>query len=345
MLFIIFEGLLLVLSFSLFASAQLPTTQQDAAKQNELSPPAEYHCKGKGTLAVFGRLTDPKGKDKGIDGATVTLSRSDTDAITTHTDDQGRYCIRYSAGADITSLWFEDREASCVEQISGSRSHYINKLLDGRCSALKASVTLLGPKEAADAFGSEVAKRFGVLQLVLSNTSEQALQILSVGFEQGTADREKQANPQSDIRVSDIVPVDPSIVDMVVARQRSSASLFHIGPVSIISILLHDNPDARIRLANLALRLNELIPSGSSVGRVVFVDRSKLPLDAFETPSQMMHAQTALGNVVVRANRLMKTGEVKSSGSSAGHEAMGRLADPLGSELGTESVTAVAAIH
>jgi hypothetical protein len=147
-----------------------------------------------------------------------------------------------------------------VEQISGSHSHYINKLLDNNCAQLQASVTSLGPNTTGLILTSAVAKKFWAVLAVLSNTSGGTVQVMSFQFEHQTS-KEGQFASASDV----VVLVDPDMVELVAAHQKSSVCLLCVGPVSLFQIPLHVHAsDAEAYIRGHALRINDIIPDGQS---------------------------------------------------------------------------------
>jgi hypothetical protein len=282
--------LLLVIGISLLTAAR------PAAGQEKITPEGFPCDKYKGDLVVFGRLSATK-PGVHLDQAHVKLTRNGGDALTVDVEKDGRYCIRYPSGPDIARLSFEAGETACVERISGSHSHYINKLLDNSCAQLQASVTSLGPNTTGLILTSAVAKKFWVVLAVLSNTSGGAVQIVSFQFEHQTS-KEGQFASASDV----IVPVDPDMVELVAAHQKSFVCLLCVGPVVLFQIPLHLHAgDAEAYIRGHALRINDIIPDGQSAAKLIFVDRSKMPADASQPG--------ALGTLVIRATKWTKAGE------------------------------------
>jgi hypothetical protein len=179
-------------TFLLLLGISLLTVARPATGQEKITPEG-YPCdKYKGDLVVFGRLTAIK-PGVHLDQAHVKLKRTDGDALTVDAEKDGRYCIRYPSGSDIERLSFEAGEITCVEQISGSYSHYINKVLDNNCAQFGGYFTSLGPNTAAPVLTAAVIKKFGVLQVVLWNTSGGTLQIVCFQFEHQTAKQAQSA--------------------------------------------------------------------------------------------------------------------------------------------------------
>jgi hypothetical protein len=320
MFFLIGRTLFLTAGISLLACSATATGQE------EVTPSKEYRCdKYRGDLAVFGRLTTTKPGIQ-LDQALVKLTRNGGDTLIDSADKDGRYCIRYSSGPDISRLSFEDGDLTCVEQISGSRSHYINKVLDNNCAQGRASVTLVGSNTTAAILTSAVAKKFWMLQAVLSNTSGGTLQIASFQFE-----RESSKQGQSTSARDVIVPVDPEIVEVLVARQKSSVCLLCVGPVTLLQIPFHAHAsDTEAYIRRHALRVNDIISDGQSEMKLIFVDKSKVPADKLQTGG--------LGNLVIRATKLTKAGESTLSTPISAENSVGSIARPV-NERDADSVT------
>lgn len=288
---------IVILLLSSSATTQTPAGK-DAGDQEEIDRLLQGYknsCVGSGSLAVFGQLIDPK-DGKGIDGAEVSLYRNKAGyPFISYTLGGGKYCINYPPGADITTLRFEKREASCVQQIAGNRSHYINKLFDGSCSALKATASFLGDRETRDAFGSEVAKLFKAVQLTIHNTSEYQFQLASIGLEAkglpqlaSIGSEAKglpltnessitQSKDESAVRGRQIEGVAPQLVAQIASRHESGLTLLRIGPVGLITLPPRSPADSDARVLELDLMSHQLIPAGSSRSGVVFISKSSLP--------------------------------------------------------------------
>jgi hypothetical protein len=326
MSFLMGRTLVLVVGISLLTSVR-PAAGQEQITQSG------YPCdKYKGALAVFGSLTANKPGIQ-LDQAHVKLTRNDGDALIVNVEKDGRYCIRYSKGPDIVRLSFEAGETTCVEQISGSFSHYINKVLDNKCALLQASVTLLGPNTTGLILTSAAAKKFWVVQAVLSNTSGGPLQVVSFQFEHQTS-KQGQFASASDV----IVPVDPEIVELLAARQKSSVCLLCVGPVTLFQIAHHAHAgDAEAYIRSHALRVNDIIPDGRSAARLIFVDKFKMPADAPQPG--------ALGTLVIRATKWTKAGDSTLSTAISAENSVGRIAQP-GSEQDSENaITTVVQVN
>lgn len=310
---------LLVAMSILSATVAAQTIGKDGTEQAGMTLPDEYLkvCKGDGKLAVFGRLIDQK-TGKGKEGAMVTLQRNYGGATTSYTKDEGRYCIKYPPGPDITALWFAADGSSCVEDISGNESHYINKLFDNGCSPFGSHASLLSPDETKMVFGSRVARMMVAIQVVLRNTSGQSLQLLDVSFEP-TGDSQKEFETQAQLAERSrrgIAPVDSRIVAELASSKRL-ISLFRIGPVAVFSFgQSQSNPESLVYQTAFSPR--EIIPPDTSEVKIVFIPRSYFPADAFSTPMAIHKTTASLGNLVVVANRLTSNGEVRSSGSLMG---------------------------
>ena len=205
--------LLLLLGISLLTVAR-PATGQEK-KRRRITPVTSIKA-----ILSFSQIRPQPSRGADLDQAHVKLKRTDGDALTVDVEKDGRYCIRYPPGSDIERLSFEAGEITCVERTSGSHSHYINKVLDNNCAQFGGSFTSLGPNTAAPVLTAAVIKKFGVLQVALWNTSGGTLQIVSFQFEHQTA-KQAQSAGASDV----IVPVDPDMVELVAARQKSSVCL------------------------------------------------------------------------------------------------------------------------
>lgn len=323
MSFLIVRTFLFAIGLSLLACAR------SAAGQEKITP-TDYPCdKYKGELAVFGRLTTTRPGVQ-LDQARVKLKRNGGDTLIVDADKEGRYCIRYPSGSDIARLSFEDGEITCVDQISGTSSHYINKVLDNDCALLRATGTELGPNTAAIILTSAVAKKFRVWQVAVSNSSGGVLQIVSFQFERETS-KQDQSVKASDV----IVPVDPDMVELVAARQRPSVCLLCVGPVTLFQIPIHAHAsDAAAYIRSHALRVNDTIPDGQGEAKLIFVDKSNIP-NNISQPG-------ALGTLVIRATRWTKAGESTLSTVIAGEKSAGSFAHPGGDSAG--NITALAKI-
>jgi hypothetical protein len=327
MSFLMGRSLLFVVSLLVLVSARPAMGQQESISSDK------YPCEEKyqGELAVFGRLTSPG--DVPVEGANVVLTRKGGDARFARTNSQGQYCIRYSAGPDIASLWFGHRDSTCVQQISGNKSHYINKILDNNCVPLRSSATVLGSKETATILGSTLAKNVGVCQAAVSNMSGGMVQVASYQFEREVSAQGKVSSGSPEV----ITPLDPSIVELLAARQRSSVNLFSFGPVSLIRIALHPHAgDVEAFIRDHALRLNDIIPDGYTEQKLIFFDKSKISPDKWQTGG--------LGNLVIRANKLTRVAESAPSSTISIPGSLGSLGYS-GTDLNSPgAITAVAEV-
>jgi hypothetical protein len=312
----------ITLLFTVLGSVSSGQDTKGGEASHTVSVPDEYSklCEGEGPLAVFGKLLDLDGKARAH--AMVSLERNHGAAGDTYTAKDGKYCIRYSPGADITSLYFSDGGATCVENISGNESHYINKLFDKSCSSLDGRAQMLSLRESKDAF-DRVAKIYVAIQIVLKNTSGQSIQLLTARFERNESEQSNAASGTSDRPRAVIIPTDTRIVQSIEPESRN-VGLFSFGPVSIFSFAMHARSErVRSLIADMAIRGNEIIPNGSAVIKVVFVPRSIFPPDSFQDANTFVTAQKSLGNLVIVANRLASNGEINETTTVGG----GQLSD------------------
>lgn len=291
------------------ASAQVPAGKDvdDQEEINRLLNEYKSTCAGSGSLAVFGQLIDPI-DGKGIDGADVSLYRNKTGyPYISHTQGGGKYCINYPPGADITTLRFEKREASCVQQIAGNRSHYINKLFDGNCSALNATASFLGDRETRDVFGSEVAKLFKVVQVTVHNNSNYQMQLTSLRLtakevHPSTQSSTTQSKHESAVPGRQIEAVAPQLVAQIASRHESGLTILRIGPVGLITLPPRTPAGSEVRVLEQDVMSHQLIPASSSRSGVVFVSKSSLPQTG-RPPDQSGTDATSL-EVILQGNLL-----------------------------------------
>jgi hypothetical protein len=305
------------------ASAQVPAGKDadDQGEINRLLNEYKSTCAGSGSLAVFGQLINPT-DGKGIDGAEVSLYRNKTGyPYISHTQGGGKYCISYPPGADITTLRFEKREASCVQQIAGNRSHYINKLFDGSCSALNATASFLGDRETRDVFGSEVAKIFKAVQITIRNNSNYQMQLTSLRLvakevaptaESSTT----QSKDESAVRGRQIESVAPQLVAQIASRHESGLTLLRIGPVGLITLPSRSPAGSDVRVLELDVMSHQLIPASSSQSGVVFISKSSLPQSG-PAPGQSGTYATSL-EVILAGNLLAVDKQVTTLGDLVG---------------------------
>jgi hypothetical protein len=169
-----------------------------------------------------------------------------------------------------------------------------------------------------------------VVQANMSNTSGGMLEIASYQFEHETSTQGQSA------KAADcITPVDPDMVALLVARQKSSVCLLCVGPVNLVQIPIHPHAsDAEAYIRSHALRVNDIIPDGQSEMRLIFVDKSSMPKD--------MTQPGALGTLVIRATKWTKSGDSTMSTAVVGENSVGSIAHPDADSAGT--VTALAEI-
>lgn len=288
---------------------------QDADKagaSHGVTVPDEYAkiCVGEGSLAVFGKLFDPNGQARSH--AMVSVERNYGGEKPTYTATDGKYCIKYPPGPDITSLWFADNGATCVEDLSGNENHYINKVFDKNCASFDGHAQVLGPRESAATF-DKVAEMYVPIQILFRNTLGQPVQVLAAWFEPSGSSETKLASGTSDHPRAAIVPVDARIVASIEPPLRN-LSLFQFGPVAIFSLPLHSRSErVRSLIAETAIRADEIIPNDSAVVKVVFVPRSMFSSDAFKDANSILKAESSLGKLVIVANRLASNGQIKHS--------------------------------
>jgi hypothetical protein len=302
----IFTAFISVVFLAQLVVAQSPPSSSKTSQEEDIIRPTDEFkraCVGDGSLAAFGRLIDPS-NNQGIKGAQVRLLRYDGFHSDSVTDEEGRYCIRYSAGPDIRSLRFDYRDKSCIENISGQRSNYINKLFGPSCSPMQSHASLFSPEEATDVYGAQVAKEFVPIQVQLINTSAQPVQLLSIRFEP-----ENSVQSQSS---DTIAPVDPGYVFTVASEHNEARSLLRFGPVGFFTLFSRVRSNTEALVFQTALRSNEIIPANYALTKTVFIAKSQLPTDLTRKPD----TSKTLGRLVILANRLTITGGVESSISS-----------------------------
>jgi hypothetical protein len=276
-------------------------------------PSKDYSCTGKGDRSVFGRFIDPL-TGKGIWGAKVYLifnNYADPDDYVT--DREGKYCIHYSDQKVRTTLLFDYQGTSCVAGISGSESHYINKLLDSACSRVTGQAVALptgiGPFR-------DLPKGILPVQLRLTNETGSAIQILSTTIQPtGTMQTNNSTSlkPGSEIQPTDISPIDPALVATAAVAGRTGISVLRIGRFSLFN-LSHSGDDSSTLILKLGLRDNEIIPQDSAVTKVIFIAKELLP-----QPKDTGLPETQVGNVVIRANRIFVEGQTDLASSERAH--------------------------
>jgi len=302
--------------FALFIP--IPALSQSASEKapQKIVPSSDYLCEGTGNLAVFGKFIDPR-IDKGVWGARVSLTfngggRYPVPAVT---DKEGRYCIKYpySERQEITTLLFEHQGLSCVQQISGTESHYINKLLDSTCSGISAHASAI-PANVAGFLGF-LPKEIIPIQLSIVNTSGSPIQVLSTLLEpqgSGSPETAKSEAAQNELPHLSITPLDAELVSAAVSEKAAGANLLRIGRFALFSIY-PSSRDSGGMFFGMALRQNEIISNNISVTKLIFIPRSALPPNAVGGLAHASLKQVGAWNISIRAIRLMSTGEAGST--------------------------------
>jgi len=244
----------------------------------------------------------------GVEGAEVSLYQDNRRVAFTPTKKDGRYCIRYEGGKEITTLKFDKGKLATVLSISGNYNHYINKLINLN-TPMTAQAHVVPTKTMARRIGPRAANAFIAVQVVLTNVSSQSLQVLSFHFEH-PSDISKGTAETDQNKVSTTMAAD---IQSVVSA-ASPRSLLRVGRVELLSIASGGSHHTCSDIYEQALRLNEVIPSNSSISRIVFVDRDELPRNVSRDPIGVL---AALGELVIQANRLTIEGDAKLSAGLA----------------------------
>jgi hypothetical protein len=123
-----------------------------------------------------------------------------------------------------------------VQQISGDRNHYINKVFDDTCFQQEYSqnATTLPPSVAKALMGARVARYYLVIQVSLANTAREAVQLLTAQFESITHD----SNGQVLTKLSDVQPVDVEFLMATAQPRQNIASIIQFDPVILGRVLL-----------------------------------------------------------------------------------------------------------
>jgi hypothetical protein len=278
-----------------------PATLENLLQQN-------YDCHGlKGKLAVFGTLRDEHGSP--VSPASVQLVVDKVGQRLYPVKDDGTYCIRYDAAKTITALVFslQNYNATCVEQISGDRSHYINKVFDNTCFSKKSPqpTAALLPSETKPLLGARIARDYLVLQKSIVNSTGEDIRLLAAAFE--TTLPAVTATPpiaSSQARSpSPVQPVNSQVLMAMAEPYRDVVSVLRFGPV-VLGAVLRPPSVNEAALQRLAFRENEIVPDQSAVTRLLFVPRSALPLTAYDTAKALGTAISDLGTLVVTAHGL-----------------------------------------
>ena len=245
-----------------------------------------------GPLFVYGLLL--KNAREPATSIPVTLSRHGSLDLTTTTDSQGRYCIRYqNRGEPLAALVFGGNGMGInVQYIAGNRSHVINKIFSAnvQIASVTGAATPLGSDVTRASYGSDVDKAFFAVQPEIKNDSNEDRKVIAAGFDLAPGTAPSQEAPIK------LPVVDPKLVARVAERGSRPRSLLSIGPVGIITIFNGEHRrDAVANVYEDALKINEVVPANSSITRVVFVSRAALPngKDASKNPQDIMRS---LGN-------------------------------------------------
>lgn len=272
----------------------------------------KYDCHSLvGKLAVFGTLHDDKGNS--VSPAWVELVVNGVARGAYSVRDDGTYCIRYDPAKTITELVFGRRNFpdTCVEQISGDRSHYINKVFANTCFKrdLPLHISALGHSDTKG-LGSLISREYLAIQMSMVASTREDLRFLTARFETTTSSVNPTpvvASPQQNRLAPSIQPVDPQLLIAMAEQQHDLANLLRIGPFVLCAIQRAPSVNVAL-LQRLAFRENEIIPSGTAVTRLVFVPRASLSLPSRDTTKGLSAAIADLGTLVVTA-RGVSTGE------------------------------------
>jgi hypothetical protein len=298
-----------VVSFSGRAqSSTSPTNLDDPATLEKFLQ--QYDCNGlKGKLAVFGILRDQHGNP--VSPATVQLLIDQVGQRLYPVRNDGTYCIRYEATRTITALVFSrpTSDATCVEQISGDRSHYINKVFDNTCFNKKSPQPTVGllPSETKRLLGSRIARDYIAIQKTIVNSTGEDVRLLSAGFET-TVFAANNATPTTSAQQprsapSPVQPVSSQVLMSMAVPHEDLVTVLRVGPVVIGAVRRRQSVD-EAALQRVAFRENEIVPDRSAVTRYIFVRRSALSPTAADSDKTLAKAISDLGTLVVIAHGL-----------------------------------------
>ena len=312
-----FTKLLLFIIVMLFGplllQAQTTETLDDPKTLDALLKNQKFKCHGTGALAVFGTFRYTTGGE-GVYPATVKLNVNKVGITAISTEEDGSYCIRYNPGATITSLIFQQSGATCVEEISGDRSHYINKLLDQKCSKtpLQTRSAPLTAEEAKTVFGNRIAKFYLPVQLNITNDAGEDVKVLSAYFSHNSPSG-NAATAQSGV-VPDVQPIDPRLLG-IPNRRPEVASLLRIGPFALAAILRSDF--GTFPIENVVFHPNDVVPDKASAVKVVFVPKSRLTTGNYNTATEFLKVVSELGDVTLVARGVSSGDEYRFPDSRA----------------------------
>jgi hypothetical protein len=289
----------LVASPAVLAQESANSSQDEEAMLHKLA--STYSCKGEGSLVVFGRYLQLNANSPVDHKISVNFVRNAFDNQTTETETDGRYCFRYKPGLKIIKLEFVDGIKSCIEQISGQRSHLVNKVSGGLCPDEVRS-TLLDHKTSTEKYGAATSSIYYAVVVNPITNSGEIERVRSLDFltELSLAGKGLVKIPSAD-------PEDVLRVAVTALRRKSLVS---VGPVGLITLSANASPDTALRVSRDSLRLNELIPPDFAIHKVVFVEKSRVPTEIAASPQKL---QDFFSHVVILMEKMKSGGETTLS--------------------------------